>query len=106
MAQITLTDEQALVVASTWKAVRVYDAGGNLLGMIAPVSIEEDIAETERLFPSSPLYYTGEQVQARLRALREEWDRRGGFDHGYMHPFLEQLNAADPGRTRAEEAAG
>jgi hypothetical protein len=47
MAHITLTDEQALVVASTWKPVRVYDAGGNLPGMIAPVLVEEDIAETE-----------------------------------------------------------
>jgi hypothetical protein len=103
MPHIMLTDEQALVVASTSERVRVYDAGGNLLGVIVPASVEDDIAETERLFPSSRMLYTHDQVQARLRALEQEWDRTGGFDKGYMRQFLAALNAADPGHLPPEQ---
>jgi len=45
-------------------------------------------------------YFTGAQVQNRLRALQQEWQRTGGFDHGYMEAFLAQLDETDPGHMR------
>jgi hypothetical protein len=49
---------------------------------------------------SRRLFFTGKQVQARLRALDEEWKRTGGFDETYMRRFLKQLDAQDPPHTR------
>jgi hypothetical protein len=59
----------------------------------------------ERRAASPGPSFTGEQVQARLRALQEEWDRTGGFDEAYMHSFLERLDKEDPGHFRPMEQA-
>jgi hypothetical protein len=42
----------------------------------------------------------GAQVQARLHALQDEWDRIGPFDESHMKTLLEKLDAADPGHMR------
>jgi hypothetical protein len=103
MLQIVLNDEQAKVVASALKPVQVRDGKGNVLGVINPIWTEEDIAEAKRRLASPGPRYTSEQVQRRLQALQEEWDRTGGFDQAYMHAFLERLNAADPGHMRPQD---
>jgi hypothetical protein len=101
MLEIVLTDEQAKVVATALKPVQVRDNKGHLLGVINPIWTEEDIAEAKRRAASPGPRYTGEQVQRRLQALQEEWDRTGGFDQDYMNAFLERLNVADPGHMRS-----
>ncbi len=102
MNQIILNAEQAKVAASLHKPVPVCDDKGNLLGTYTPLWSEEDIAEAKRRLASPGPWYTGEQVQARLQALQQEWDRVGGFDEAYMHEFLKRLDAADPGHMRSD----
>jgi hypothetical protein len=58
----------------------------------------EMIQELKRRAATPGPRYTGAQVQARLRALQEEWDRTGGFDLAHMQDVLKRLNDADPGR--------
>ncbi len=100
MSELILTDEQARIVAESPGPVIVRDAGGNVLGRIEPDFTPEEIAELKRRAASPGPFFTGDQVQGRLRALQEEWDRAGGFDEAYMHAFLERLDAADPGHMR------
>ncbi len=100
MPELILTEEQAKVVAQAQGTVAVRDTGGRLLGHIEPMLSPEEIAELNRRAASRGPWYTGAQVQARLRALQEEWDRTGGFDETYMRQFLARLNAADPGHMR------
>jgi hypothetical protein len=101
MQAIILTDEQARIVAQALGGpVPVRDAHGNVLGHIEPRLTPEIIAELKRRARAPGPRYTGAQVQARLRALQEEWDRSGGFDEPYMHDFLKRLDAADPGHMR------
>jgi len=69
-----------------------------------PEFTPEEIAEFKRRAASPGPFFTGEQVQDRLRALQEEWVRMGGFDHVYMKAFLARLDAADPGHMRQKEA--
>lgn len=102
MQQIILTDEQAKVVTSALNPVAVCDGKGRILGTITPIWTEKDIVEAKRRAASSGPWYTGKQVQARLQALQQEWDRTGGFDEKYMHEFLQRLDAADPGHMRSD----
>jgi uncharacterized protein YmfQ (DUF2313 family) len=104
--EVILTDEQAKIVAQALGPVKVRDARGSILGHIEPKLTPEMIAELKRRAASPGPFYTGAQVQARLQALQEEWDRTGGFDEAYMRAFLERLNAADPGHMRPKEQAG
>jgi hypothetical protein len=102
MSELKLTDEQARVVTQAPGPVQVYDNSGNLLGHFEPVWKPEFIAELKRRGAAPGPFFTGAQVQARLRALQEEWDRTGGFDHVYMKAFLAKLDAADPGHMRGK----
>jgi uncharacterized protein YmfQ (DUF2313 family) len=102
MAELILTEEQAKVIAQAWGPVTVRDGRGNVLGRIEPALTPEKIAELKRRAASPGPWYTGQQVQARLRALQEEWDRTGGFDETYMREFLARLNEADPGHMRPQ----
>ncbi|HEY8504406.1 MAG TPA: hypothetical protein VIL46_07465 [Gemmataceae bacterium] len=45
--------------------------------------------------------YTGAQVQARLHALQEEWDRTGGFDEAHMRALLRKRDETDPPHARS-----
>jgi hypothetical protein len=105
MPELILTEEQSEIVAQSAGRVAVRDAKGNTLGYIEPMLTPEEIAELKRRAASPGPWFTGEQVQARLRALQEEWDRTGGFDEVYMHKFLARLDAADPGHFRPKEQA-
>jgi uncharacterized protein YmfQ (DUF2313 family) len=105
MPELVLTAEQAKVVAQSLGPVTVRDTAGTVLGHLEPKLTPETIAELKRRAASPGPWYTGEQVQARLLALQEEWDRTGGFDEAYMRQFLARLNAADPGHIRPKGQA-
>jgi hypothetical protein len=106
MPELVLTEEQAKVVAQALGPVTVRDAHGRELGYIEPKLSPEMIAELKRRAASPGPFYTGAQIQARLQALQEEWDRTGGFDEAYMREFLARLNAADPGHMRWKGSTG
>jgi hypothetical protein len=103
MPELILTEEQAKIVTQTWGPITVRDTKGNVLGYLEPKLSPVMIAELKRRAAAPGPRFTGAQVQARLRALQEEWDRTGGFDEAYMHKFLEKLNAEDPGQMREKE---
>src|SRR5262249_58147988 len=93
MPELILTDEQARVVTQSFVLITVRDRGGRVLGRLEPELSPELVAELKRRAASPGPVYTGEQVQARLRALQEEWDRTGGFDEQHMREFLARLDA-------------
>jgi uncharacterized protein YmfQ (DUF2313 family) len=106
MVQVILTEEQVrLMREALGKPVQLCDPTGKVLVQIEPEMNQEFIAELKRRAASPGPWYTGEQVQARLRALQEEWDRTGGFDEAYMRDFLQRLDAADPGHMRPKGQA-
>jgi uncharacterized protein YmfQ (DUF2313 family) len=105
MADLVLTEEQAKIVAQAHGPLTVRDVRGNLLGRLEPELTAEMIAELKRRARSPGPRYTGAQVQARLQALQEEWDRTGGFDKAYMHEFLKRLDETDPGHMRPRDEA-
>lgn len=105
MPELILTDEQAALVSQALEPIAVLDKKGVVLGQIQPRLVSETIAELKRRAASPGPWYTGTQVQTRLRALQEEWDRKGGFDERYMSEFLQRLNAEDPGQTRPKGKA-
>ncbi|HJT75847.1 MAG TPA: hypothetical protein VJ739_01465 [Gemmataceae bacterium] len=105
MPEIILTEEQAKLVVQAVDPVAVRDAAGNFLGQIEPRLTPEVIAELKRWARSPGPRYTGAQVQARLLALQNEWDRTGGFDEAYARDFLARLDATDPGHMRPREEA-
>ena len=95
MPELILTTEQAQIVVRALGPVTVRDPSGNVLGCLEPKLTPETIAELKRRAASPGPFFTGAQVQARLRALQEEWDRTGGFDRDYMRAFLGRLQAED-----------
>jgi hypothetical protein len=106
MPELILTAEQTQVVIKSLGPVTVRDANGNVLGHLELPLTPEMIAELKRRAASPGPFFTGAQVQARLRALQEEWDRTGGFDEAYLEQFLARLDAADPGHMRQKGHAG
>jgi hypothetical protein len=106
MPELILTEEQARIVTGSFGRVTVRDGTGQELGHIEPKLTPEAIAELKRRAASPGPWYAGAQVQGRLQALQEEWDRTGGFDEAYAQEFLKRLNAADPGHMRPQELAG
>ena len=106
MVELILTEEQVKILAQAQGPVTVRDGKGVVLGRLEPTYTAEMIAELKRRAASPGPWYTGAQVQARLQALQEEWDRTGGFDQAYMMEFLTRLNAADPGHMRPKGQAG
>jgi uncharacterized protein YmfQ (DUF2313 family) len=106
MPELILTTEQAQIVTRALGPVTVRDPSGKVLGCLEPKLTPEMIAELKRRAASPGPFFTGAQVQARLQALQEEWDRTGGFDEAYLHHFLERLDAADPGHMRPKGRPG
>ncbi len=101
MLEITLTEEQARKVEGALGAmVTLRDPEGNVVGKFEAQLTPKMIAELKRRARAPGPRYSGQQVQARLQALQEEWDRIGGFDEEYMREFLQRLNEADPGHYR------
>jgi len=105
MGELILTEEQAKIIAAACGPVSVRDQQGNLVGCLEPTLTPELIAELKRRAASPGPFFTGTQVQSRLRALHEEWDRLGGFDEAHMHELLARLDAADPGHMRPTRPA-
>jgi uncharacterized protein YmfQ (DUF2313 family) len=103
MTKLILTEEQVRILIEALEAVQVCDPAGRVLTTIEPGLSAGILAEVKKRAASPGPWYTGAQVQARLRALQEEWDRTGGFDEAYLHAFLDRLNAADPGHMRPLE---
>lgn len=102
MVQVFLTEEQVrLLRHSLTEAVQLCDAQGKVVRTLEPAITEEEIAEAKRRAASKGPWFTSAQVQARLRALQEEWDRTGGFDEAYMREFLRKLDDSDPGHMRS-----
>jgi hypothetical protein len=102
MSEFILTEEQAKIVAQSYGPIPVRDSTGKVLGRLEPLLTPEMIAELKRRAASPGPWFTGEQVQARLQALEQEWERTGGFDEAYMHEFLKRLDVADPGHMRSD----
>jgi hypothetical protein len=106
MDELVLNEEQSKIANLIWGRIPVRDASGKLIGYFQAEMTPDVIAELKRRAASPGPFYTGEQIQARLRALQEEWDRTGGFDEAYMKEFLARLNAADPGHIRVRRKVG
>ena len=102
MNHLVLNDEQMKVLAQAQKQVEVRDNSGHLVGYLQFVGFTPaEIEEAKRRAASPGPWFTGKQVQARLQALQQEWDRTAGFDETYMHEFLKRLDEADPGHMRS-----
>ncbi len=84
----------------------VRDAKEKIIGHLEPELTPELIAELKRRARSPGPWFTGTQVQARLRALQEEWERMGPFDEARMKKILAELDATDPGHIRTNGQAG
>ncbi|MBL8800244.1 MAG: hypothetical protein JNM56_40560 [Planctomycetia bacterium] len=106
MVQVILTEEQTRRLKQSWETVQLCDPQGSIICTVQPEMTPEFIAELKRRAASPGPWFTGAQVQARLRALQEEWDRTGGFDHAHMQTILARLDEADPGHFRAKDQAG
>ncbi len=106
MVQIMLSEEQVRRVRQLLEAVQLCDPEGKVVCTLNPEHSKEFIAELKRRAASPGPWYTGDQVQARLRALHEEWNRTGGFDEVYMREFLARLDDEDPGHKRPMGQAG
>src|SRR6478672_1873981 len=92
MSTIVLTEEQRQAVAAAGGQVTVRDADGNVYTPIRLELTAGQIAEMKRQAANPGPRYSGEQVQATLRALEAEWERTGGFDTEYAHEFVRKLH--------------
>jgi hypothetical protein len=97
MPELILTEEQASIVATALGPIPIRDTKGEILGHLEPKVTPEMSAELKKRARAPGPRSTGEQVQARLQVLQDEWDRIGGFDEEYMHKFLAQLDEKDHG---------
>src|SRR5207249_1388500 len=96
MKQLVLTPEQAQQLRQAQEPVELCDPAGAVVARLEPEYILAYLAELKRRANAPGPRYTGAQVQARLQALQEEWDRTGGFDHAHMQDFLSRLDEKDP----------
>jgi uncharacterized protein YmfQ (DUF2313 family) len=101
MKHLVLNDEQMKVLVEAETQVEVRDSGGHLVGYLRFAGFTAaELEDAKRRLASPGLCFTGEQVQSRLQALQQEWERTGGFDEAYMHEFLKRLDDVDPGHIR------
>jgi hypothetical protein len=101
MKQFVLNDEQVKALTEAPREVEVRDSDGGLVGYLHfSLFTRAEIEEAKRRLASPGLCFTSEQVQSRLQALQQEWERTGGFDEAYMQEFLKRLDEADPGHIR------
>jgi hypothetical protein len=87
--------ESLLGTVDTTRPVVIKLPDGRVLGTVGPVFTSEQIAELKAKANAGP-WYSGDQLQARLKALDAEWARTGGFDQEYMRTFLSKLSESDP----------
>ncbi|MBL8800242.1 MAG: hypothetical protein JNM56_40550 [Planctomycetia bacterium] len=94
MPHITLTEEQASVIAQSGAAVEIRDPNGNWLGRIDPQEAAL-VAEVLRRRGEPRKCIPAAKVEEHLRALSAEWERTGGFDRQHMLAFLENLRTQE-----------
>jgi len=95
MNELVLTPEQMKLLDAALPVV-IKTPDGRVVGSAGPVFTPEQIAEMKAKAKAEGPWYSGGQVQARLKALDAEWKRTGGFDQGYMKAFLAKLSQSDP----------
>ncbi len=100
MSDLILSQEQAECVINAEGRIVVRDTKGRILGRLEPELSASTLAELKRKAGSVGPWYTGEQVQARLARLQEEWVRNGGFDEVRLKELLQGMNRTDPGVSR------
>ena len=89
MDKIILTNEQIEILRKNGTSLPAFDSNGNLIGLLTREELSaEEIAEIKKRARTPVPRYTGEQVQKRLQALEQEWQRTGGFDEAYMQEYL------------------
>lgn len=87
MDQITLSEEQANLLAKSIEPLELLDPQGNVVGQVIPKQLAEIIERSRQVANSNQPRYSTDEVLAELAALDEEWARTGGFDHQYMQEF-------------------
>lgn len=95
MNEIVLTPEQMQTVDVT-RPVVIKTPDGQVIGPVGPLFTPEQISEMKAKTKAKGPWYSGSQVQARLKALDAEWERTGGFDQEQMKAFLAKLSESDP----------
>jgi hypothetical protein len=96
MSHITLTEEQARVLAQAQGPVDVRDAQGRPLGSATPLRPGdiEAIRQSKSALAAGEPTVPGERVQALLRTF-DEVDQRGGLDEAKAEQLLSELFAED-----------
>jgi hypothetical protein len=94
MNEIVLPQE-LLGPVDTTRPMVIKLPDGRVLGTLGPLFTAEQIAQMKAKADAGP-WYSGDQLQARLKALDAEWARTGGFDQEYMRTFLAKLSESDP----------
>lgn len=101
MVQLRLTAEQATKLRQMdSQPVQLCDPSGEVLGWVEPPLSKEYVAQLKKKARSAGPWYTGDQVQERLKALQKERERVGDFDEAHMRELLKRLNDEDPGHMR------
>jgi hypothetical protein len=96
MPQITLSEEQARVVAEATESVQVFDPQGRLLTFLKPLDpkLAETILECKRRQASPVPGVPSDQVQAHLRRLAEIRQQEG-MDRDKMLDLLHRMRAGE-----------
>jgi hypothetical protein len=95
MPEIVLTEEQARIVEEAGEKVSVRDPRGAVIAVIDPIDVMALRKWRERRDRPQQPGIPSERVQAHMRALEEEWQRKGGFDQAYALEFLARLREQD-----------
>lgn len=96
MPELTLNPDQMAVLLDAVGPVAVKRPDGTLVGHLDVLPSAEWIAELKRRAAAPGPRFSGDHMQARLKALHAERDRIGPFDRAYMRAFLDKLSADDP----------
>jgi hypothetical protein len=97
MPHITLTEEQARVVAGNSGSVEVLDPQGRLLAFLKALNpdLAETVRECKRRHASSDPRIPAENVEAMLRKF-EEIEQGGGMTHEMMEDIVRRVQAGEP----------
>lgn len=101
MPTITLTDDQAAILADATEGVTVLGPGGRPVGFLDPrhAKLMATACAEPRRDGEESLYYSGEQIRTRLRALDNEAARLGkALSVTAAAELLARLRETDPPR--------
>jgi hypothetical protein len=96
MSHITLTEEQARILATPGASLEVHDPQGRLVALARPLDpkLAETIRECQRRLASDSPRYPSEKVQALLQRF-EEIDREEGMTPEKMEEVLRRFRAGE-----------